>query len=634
MAVGSAVGFNAFTGNGTTVTFAFAFTLLDADDLIVTVNDSTVSNYTVSGLGNPAGGSITFAVAPANASAVVLRRSIALVRETDYQSNGDLQADTLNEDFDRLWLAVQQGAGGVSASIRAPGIETLSNLPAAADRLDLMPVFDAATGDVEVSTFTATQVASAVSAAYGTGATADASTYLPAGTGAVAHSVQSKLRERVSAKDFGAVADGSDQTAEVQLAIDSLGSDGGEVDIPIGTKFDLQDLVFPLRCNLTYFMDDDNSRPNPSTTLGTNEQVTFAANANGAGIVNEWRHTAAFHPGLVVDVRRDVPGHDAEMGAGQVRVPTSSNPARASINIHDQQVDTWRTVYEVYGGDYSQFTGTSMHAWRRKVVVTGVGTGAGGWVSTPSVGTLITGGTSGAQGWFLSAASNTTTILWLSGKFAAGDTLIDNNETTVNTASSVAFTVTSMQPLSQGLMRGNWGIGLPNDSPRDVFAVGGGGCAMPTRDFGQHVESTITDPYWAWADAVADVPTNGYRIIYDTVAAAAARRLWLTKYSSATKLAPIGITKAKAAFSDSSLVETSAVNIASVSNTATGKYLVTFTNAFARADYAVTFGNSDKDDRCIYVNRTTTTVEVWNYVSGSLADLEGEVSMVCTGGDI
>jgi len=58
----------------------------------------------------------------------------------------------------------------------------------------------------------------------GTGITSNASnvTYDPAGTGAVATTVQTKLRETVSVKDFGAVGNGvADDTTEIQAALDS-----------------------------------------------------------------------------------------------------------------------------------------------------------------------------------------------------------------------------------------------------------------------------------------------------------------------------------------------------------------------------------------------------------------------------
>lgn len=135
-------------GNGVTTVFPFSYYIGDEADLVVQrdgVNATLNVDYVVSGAGNPSGGQIAFVTAPANGVKVTHFRDTTLTRSTDYQDGGDLPARTVNQDFDRLWLALQEifsGGKGSPTSVRAPSGEVLPALPPASSRANTQLLFD------------------------------------------------------------------------------------------------------------------------------------------------------------------------------------------------------------------------------------------------------------------------------------------------------------------------------------------------------------------------------------------------------------------------------------------------------------------------------------------------------------
>lgn len=98
-----------YNANGLTTVFPFEFYVISASDIQVSINGTTVtSGYSVSGTGNVGGGDVTFITPPASGAVVMIERVVPTYRLTDYQDNGDLLADTVNKDFDRLWMAIQR----------------------------------------------------------------------------------------------------------------------------------------------------------------------------------------------------------------------------------------------------------------------------------------------------------------------------------------------------------------------------------------------------------------------------------------------------------------------------------------------------------------------------------------------
>ena len=231
MTVSAQTPVNSSTGNGVTTVFPYAFKVIAAADLEVTVDGvvkTLTTDYTVSGAGDDAGGNVTFITAPASGTTVVRRRNMALTRTTDYQVQGDLRSDVLNPDQDAPILMLQQIDERVARSLRYPAGEAAADeLPAAADRASMFLAFDAdgnpmasSGSGAPASAFMATVLddTTAAAARATLGAAADA--FTQTGTGATARTVDAKLKERVTLEDFGATGDGvTDDTAEIAAAL-------------------------------------------------------------------------------------------------------------------------------------------------------------------------------------------------------------------------------------------------------------------------------------------------------------------------------------------------------------------------------------------------------------------------------
>lgn len=223
-----------YVANGVTKSFAFPFVILSADDLKVKVGaDVVTAGFSITGVGDRDGGSVTFAEAPASLTPIILYREVTLDRAIDYQENGDLLAVVLDDDFDRIWMAMQDQSVLASRVLRSPIGETLPQLPAASERALSALAFDEEGNpivvrgtDGNVTVF----VRDLASTAAGKGAGLVG--FKQSATGAVGRTVNDKLGEVVSVKDFGQVTTDA-AIAAANAAVSASG--GGVLKWPAGS---------------------------------------------------------------------------------------------------------------------------------------------------------------------------------------------------------------------------------------------------------------------------------------------------------------------------------------------------------------------------------------------------------------
>ncbi len=138
-----------YTGDGTSVAFPFPALFLANNDLLVGVDGVLqLSGYTVSGAGNPSGGTVTFSTAPANGVTVVLLRKPAFQQLVDFVNGQTVLEGTIETALDRLTMMAQYLLDAISRSVRVGDLDTATSaedleLPAANVRANQFLAFDA-----------------------------------------------------------------------------------------------------------------------------------------------------------------------------------------------------------------------------------------------------------------------------------------------------------------------------------------------------------------------------------------------------------------------------------------------------------------------------------------------------------
>lgn len=106
-----------YAGNDVTTIFAYGFRIFEAGDLVVIKTEvatgvevilTLTTHYTVSGVDDLAGGSVTLLTALATGYTLEIRRILDIVQETDLRNQGAFHAETHEDAFDRGIMIDQQ----------------------------------------------------------------------------------------------------------------------------------------------------------------------------------------------------------------------------------------------------------------------------------------------------------------------------------------------------------------------------------------------------------------------------------------------------------------------------------------------------------------------------------------------
>ena len=156
---------NSYSGDGSVVAFTYAFKITDEDFIEVIVKTNATgaesvraigtgsTNYAVTGVGEAAGGTVTFVTAPTSAETVVLRRSTTQTQALDLIENDNLPANSLENAFDKNLSLIQELQEQLDRSIKISRANTMTSTEftvSATDRANKILSFNAS-GEIAIA---------------------------------------------------------------------------------------------------------------------------------------------------------------------------------------------------------------------------------------------------------------------------------------------------------------------------------------------------------------------------------------------------------------------------------------------------------------------------------------------------